>query len=222
MPEPAQENQGPQKRPTPKRVTATQLQERGWTRTMIQDLLGEPDARPPNRAYPDHAPLRLYDLERVEEAERTDAFFEFLYQSEARKEAREKSKPRRVARIMAEVETFDIQVPILEPGPLLTQAVESYNAWAEERGAHEAMITPHSGDVLLLRAVVHYLRFNTPGYSDLYKKLKRRTGGREACHRLTERVFEAIIKVYPFEDIEEVCVRLNGGPLGEVREPEEE
>lgn len=212
------EGRAEQRRPT--RVTATQLRERGWTGKMVRELLGEPDARPPNRNYPDRAPLRLYNLERVEEAERTDAFFELLDQSEARKDAVQKGKDAQRVRTLAEVEALDIQVPVLELEDLVVRSIERYNAWVYEQGEDRPGITLRSTGEDVMRVVVHYLRFTTPGYQELRAKLLHRTGAREARRRLNERMFQAIAEAYP--DLEEECERQNRRPLRSEPNPDEE
>ncbi len=204
--------QPPGERQRPARVTATQLWvERGWTPKMIRELLGEPDARPQNRSYPSRPPLKLYDLERVEEAERTDAFFELLDQSEARKDSAQKGKDAQRMRILDEVEGLDLQVPRLELRHLVTESIERYNAWVDEQGADRPYVTVHSHVLDVMRVMVHHLRFTTPGYSEMQQKLLRRTGAREARRRLNERMFQAIAGLYP--ELAEECKRQNRGPL---------
>ena len=56
----------PKKRRT---LTASQLKERGWTEGLIRSVLGAPDKRRKNPNYRSAAPLRLYFLGRVLDAE---------------------------------------------------------------------------------------------------------------------------------------------------------
>ena len=51
-----------------------QLLERGWTQTMIQKLLGLPDATKPNPCYSSAPPMKFYIKERVESIEASAAF----------------------------------------------------------------------------------------------------------------------------------------------------
>ena len=209
MPE-EREAQTPGERKRPARVTATQLRvERGWTPKMICELLGEPDARPPNRNYPGRPPLKLYDLERVEEVERTDAFFELLDQSEARKDSAQKGKDAQRMRILDEVERLELQVPRMELRHLVVESIERYNAWVDEQGVDRPYVTLHSHVLDVMRVMVYHLRFTTPGYPEMQQKLLRRTGAREARRRLNERVFQAIAELYP--ELAEECRRQNRG-----------
>lgn len=58
----------------PEMVTATQLRERGWTATLVRDLLGDPDELRLNRYRKSNAPMQLYLLARVEAAEARPEF----------------------------------------------------------------------------------------------------------------------------------------------------
>jgi hypothetical protein len=50
------------------------LIERGWTGTMIDEVLGWPDVETTNPYYPMGSPMKLYGLERVRRAETKAAF----------------------------------------------------------------------------------------------------------------------------------------------------
>lgn len=57
------------------KITPTRLiEERGWTKGLIKDLLGEPDATARNPHYSTAAPMRLYLISRVEKAEESAEF----------------------------------------------------------------------------------------------------------------------------------------------------
>src|SRR4051812_19196983 len=55
-------------------LNKSQLFGRGWTEKMVNRFLGEPDRTEENPWYAKGPPMRLYRLERVEEAESSDAF----------------------------------------------------------------------------------------------------------------------------------------------------
>lgn len=50
----------------PEYLSTLKLKERGWTDGMIRRFLGEPDATRPNPHYKCAAPMKLYELKRVE------------------------------------------------------------------------------------------------------------------------------------------------------------
>jgi hypothetical protein len=55
-------------------IGAYGLRERGWTETMIRDLLGDPDLYADNPHYKSAGPMRLWRLPRAEAAEGDPAF----------------------------------------------------------------------------------------------------------------------------------------------------
>jgi hypothetical protein len=55
-------------------LSAAGLRARGWTAGMIRRLLGEPDLRRANPFSRTAPPTRLYSVERVEAAERSEEF----------------------------------------------------------------------------------------------------------------------------------------------------
>ncbi len=55
-------------------TSAARLRERGWTESMIRDLLGEPDLRVDNPHYRSAAPMRLWRLQRAAAAEASAEF----------------------------------------------------------------------------------------------------------------------------------------------------
>ena len=69
------------------RITLSTLKQRGWTEAMIRDVLGNPDALAPNPHYSKGAPMKLYTLQRVVEAESSEDY----------RVAKEKADRRRVA-----------------------------------------------------------------------------------------------------------------------------
>jgi hypothetical protein len=60
-------------------VTKTELiQERGWTRTLIERFLPRPDATRENPHHPRGACMKLYDMNRVERVEELTSFRKML------------------------------------------------------------------------------------------------------------------------------------------------
>lgn len=50
-------------------VMLSQLKERGWTDTLVRDLLGAPDQTRTNPYHRSGPPMRLYNISRVEDVE---------------------------------------------------------------------------------------------------------------------------------------------------------
>lgn len=65
-------------------IGAVKLRERGWTESMIRDLLGDPDLTVPNPHYRSGGEMRLWRLQRVEAAEAAPGFAEQRERGERR------------------------------------------------------------------------------------------------------------------------------------------
>ena len=74
------------KQARPPTILKQGLKERGWTDAMIRDLLGEPDERVQRSPYSRKPPYCVYDLERVQAAERQPEFARRLAAAEVRRE----------------------------------------------------------------------------------------------------------------------------------------
>jgi hypothetical protein len=55
-------------------ISVAELTRRGWTRRLIQQLLGDPDSVVPNPHHPSGTDMRLYVRRRMEAAERGEVF----------------------------------------------------------------------------------------------------------------------------------------------------
>ena len=85
------------------RVTLSTVKQRGWTEAMVREVLGEPDATAPNPHYRSAgAPMRLYYLDRVVEAETTEEFAAAKAKAERRR--RSSLKGRQAARAVRDAE----------------------------------------------------------------------------------------------------------------------
>lgn len=73
----------------PRYASMQALKERGWTATMIDDLLGEPDDYADNPHYKSAAPCKLYDLGRVTKAEATAEYATRLAKLRARRRGKD-------------------------------------------------------------------------------------------------------------------------------------
>ena len=72
------------------RITQSTLKSRGWTQAMIRDVLGDPDRTAPNPHYSKGAPMKLWLLEDVEAAERSDEFAAAKTKADKRRESSRK------------------------------------------------------------------------------------------------------------------------------------
>lgn len=73
-------------------LSEPELRDRGWTAVSIRRFLKRHDAATPNPRHAGGLPMRLYLPARVEAAERTEAYKEFLRASLTRRAARRRPR----------------------------------------------------------------------------------------------------------------------------------
>ncbi|MFF5923986.1 hypothetical protein ACFY8C_37520 [Streptomyces flavochromogenes] len=175
-------------------VSHVGVRRRGWTDTMVRELLGTPDVqgRDPRRWSP--APLRLYLLARVETVERTPEFAETSAHSGVSSAAAAHAERRRAA-VLAAIRAEPIEVPRL-PGPELERRAVRHRKLL---GARSPGTPPGEGAPAgaLVRWQVSYLRHALARYEALLDGLYGETGRGEAERLLRRRLYEAIGAAYP-------------------------
>ena len=190
------------------RITASTLKERGWTEAAVKRFLGEPDALADNPYYRSAAPMRLYDLARVETTEQSAPWQEWFESGKARRAAASVRQTARMdecrAQLAAEIRAVKIRLPQLEEEALFRAAVKNRNAQAqwhvEERGRHDFhRATVASADpAALQRWAVNYLRHVETEYDWLLDRVTGRVGVDEGRRLIRKRILDAIADRYPY------------------------
>ncbi|ELP61909.1 hypothetical protein ACKI1I_09640 [Streptomyces turgidiscabies] len=196
-------------------VSSAGLRARGWTGGMVHRLLGAPDRLSVNPRLSAAPQVRLYRVERVETAERTDEFRRVAAFSARRSEAVRNAVRRRRLEVLERIRTEPIEVPRLDPGKLALRAVEhrarreaaagcrielADDDSAQDTGrVHRASLAPWKVD---------YLRHRMSHYDGLLDGLpggERDSGRKEATELLRRRICAAIAEAYP--PLEQECER---------------
>ncbi|WP_329278366.1 hypothetical protein [Streptomyces sp. NBC_01451] len=196
-------------------VSLAGLRARGWTGGMVHRLLGTPDrlsVNPRLRAAPQ---VRLYRVERVTAAERTDGFRRMSESSARRSAAVRNAVQRRRSEVLERIRTEPIEVPRLDPGKLALRAVEhrarqeaAAGGPTEPDDGDSAPDTGHAGRASLTPWKVDYLRHRMSHYEQLLDGLpggERDSGRAEAAELLHRRICAAIGEAYP--PLEQECER---------------
>ncbi|MFE3453288.1 hypothetical protein ACFXJ8_30620 [Nonomuraea sp. NPDC059194] len=184
-------------------LTPAALKERGWTPAMIRTLLGPPDALRPNPVFRSAAPMRLYDGERVRQAESSDRFTALRTSADRRSRSALNASARRRAQTMAQIEDVPMTVPLLAWETLAAKAVSHRNRRDGERALERTdhLPTPATvsqvDEVTLQRWMVNYLRHELTRYDEATDQLFGKVGRSAAADRLRARVYAAIARTYP-------------------------
>lgn len=194
----------------PEYLTVSQLKELGWTDGLIKKHLGDPDKLKRNPVYRSKAPMRLYDVQRVEETERLIDWQALEAKREKRKQAAQKAvetKREQLDRYLARV---DIKVPKLRPDKLIERACSHYNDRSRD-GDHRAFRNSDVG--FLARIAVNYLRHQLTEYEAHLSAIGGKVGAQDAYFAIKRKVLAAIADQYPW---------LEGECLNQVERLEEQ
>ncbi|MBW8739616.1 MAG: hypothetical protein JF621_21680 [Streptomyces turgidiscabies] len=195
-------------------VSLAGLRTRGWSGGMVHRLLGPPDRLSVNPRLMAAPQVRLYRVERVAAAERTDEFRRVAASSARRSEAVRNAVRRRRLEVLERIRTEPIEVPRLEPGKLALRAVEHR---ARREAAAGGTIEPAVGNsaerggigrATLAPWKVDYLRHRMSHYDQLLDGLpggEGDSGRAEAEELLRRRICAAIAEAYP--PLEQECER---------------
>ncbi|MET7691447.1 hypothetical protein ABZT06_26285 [Streptomyces sp. NPDC005483] len=198
-------------------LSAAGLRARGWTAGMIRRLLGEPDLRRANPFFRTAPPTRLYSVERVEAAERSEEFRAVSAVAARRSAAVKEAALRRRREVLARIAAEPIEVPVLAQERLAAQAVEYRDRLDGQPGSapdHHDLDHRTLDRRDLDRWKVDYLRHRLSRYDGILDELSGRTGRAAAEQLLRRRVYTAISQAYP--DLAQECAR-RSGPEIQVR-----
>lgn len=180
--------------------TSTSLKERGWSDSMIKNILGEPDDYMDNPHYKCAAPMRLWTVEHVRNAERRKVFKEAAAKYAARKdgaaEAARKAVETKREKCLNYARTVEIDIPVMSKRVLVREAIDSYNIYhAWDR--YPSYADEDCDTEFLNRITVNYLRHECTEYEEQLYELSGKVGIQEAHDILKERINQAIFEVYP-------------------------
>lgn len=190
------------------RVRLSTLKQRGWTDGAVKRFLGEPDALVTNPNYRSGPKMRLYDLPRVEAAERSERWRTWFDKTRAlrAKASAQQSERMNASRVelAAQIDAVEIRIPRLTRDELFGVAVANRTAQSEwhaaERGHdnHDLATVSSADPAALQRWAVKYLRHVETDYDWLLDSVTGRVGVAEARRLIGERVLNAIAHQYPY------------------------
>jgi hypothetical protein len=187
----------------PQYYTQNDLKERGWNKTIIAALLGEPDKLKPNPWYRSSPPVRLFLITRVKELEESAAFKSHTVKRAKRSLAAVKAVETKKALMLTLIKNINIRIPELSPDELVMRAVRNYNVHHADRGRLEnyttvqALASWDNLDSFRDRICVNYLRHNCTQYDSILHYLTSRIGREDAHRLLFQRIIERIAGCYP-------------------------
>lgn len=184
-------------------ITKAQVVARGWTESMVKKFLGEPDATKTNPMYKCAAPMKLYDVKRVERIERSKSFREYMEAAAARKASARKAVTTKLEKALNYAKSVEIEIPAMDYTEVVKRACRAYNDWRQydRNGFLDIDFIPadprHSDADFLRRITTNYLRHECSSYDEHLCELFGKTGVNEAHDILQRRINDEIKRTYP-------------------------
>jgi len=173
-------------------LTKSALLERaGWTATLVSRLLGEPDQR--KKVFGRSAPLALYAVARIEQAEAGSEFAQAQAPIAKRKTAAAKAVATKTAKLMAAIEAMPITVEQIGLAEAQRQAIDSYNM----RSRGESFASNADDSAFLERITVNFIRHELTEYEVALWEVAGKAGIARAVAEIRRRVYSAIAQAYP-------------------------
>lgn len=179
----------------PEFIPQSELMSRGWTKSLIERFLPEPDKTKQNPRFRSAAPMKLYSLQRVQDTETSAAFIEAKFRLQRRRAGAKAGAEKKQQQLLELVSQMKIQVPLLDRDTLILEACDNYNR-ASPISDCLTDATPVSDVVFLNRICVNYLRHCLTDYEDQLRTIASRVGKNAAYVALKTRVLKAIGEKY--------------------------
>lgn len=185
---------------TPK-LTQTALIEMGWTKTMIEKLLPEPELKR-NRLYPSASPIKLWPVETVEAVMETPEYQTALEKAEKRRAAAKKADETKTANAVALAVSLaeKITVKVIPVESLRSRTLAAKQAWYDSHDYYDFPREAYGADeATMARWMVNYIRHNLTEYDrTLYDHLHIRTQkGWLIYAEIKRATLEKIAQAYP-------------------------
>jgi len=174
------------------------IEERGWTKSIIKKLLGNPDKIVPFRK----GNVYYYEQNKVLQLEKTEEFELLKQKIQIRIASGKKTAKKRTEKLIKEYELITIEFLELHEKKSLEQlAVESYNFHKEYTEQYDKIIYEKPNKLnkeFLDRITVNFIKHNlVKDYDYWCEELKGKIGKMEVYIKYKKRVLETILQKYP-------------------------
>lgn len=179
-------------------ISLSSLKDRGWTESIIKKMGLEPDKEVVNPKYRRSAPMKLYDIKKVEAIEMTDEFIQLYNAALRRKESGRKATETKMKAMKDYVHSIDIQMPMMSKEEVFMEAVEHYNDLWYWRGRYDKHISDYRSldDDTLERLTANMIRHSMTDYEDALKLSYGKVGVDYAHNYLKEKINRMVHETY--------------------------
>ena len=150
-------------------ISLSSLKGRGWTESIIKRYALQHDKEAVNPYYRSAAPIKLYELHKIEAIEATDEFKELQSATMKRKEAAKKAAEKKLQAMKDYVHSIEIQMPKMSRQQVFEKAVAHYNDLWECRGCDDKYISDYRvlDNKTLERITANMIRHSMTDYEDV-------------------------------------------------------
>jgi hypothetical protein len=173
------------------------LKSRGWTNSMIDEFMPEPDEIKQNPHYKSAAPCNFYLLSRVLRRERSRKFIAAKEQAEKRQQAASKAIATKRKKLREYLDSIVIGLPRLARDELERRALAHWRAIRRDHWE------PGESPTWIDTISVNYLRHELSRYHVILHSIAGRVGAEAASLELFDKVVDEIASVYPH--LQEEC-----------------
>ncbi len=176
--------------------TQAQLKERGWSKGLIEKLLGPPDQTARNPVYRSKTPVKLWHRLRVEVSEKNPEFIAHQNRRDRYSSSAKAAAERRRRELLDRVGEINIDVERRPLRKVYHEAILEWEGIGWERGEFDRHGTD-ADELTKNRWAVNYIRHNLVRVSHDLSTYSGQTGINEAQAALENKVYDATSKLYP-------------------------
>lgn len=187
------------------KITLSTVKSYGFTDKLIRELLPEPElvVNPHYRSGPK---MKLWDVNVVESAMKTEIFAVEMEKRNKRKESAKKAVQTKTSRLQLQVDEFikSVRISRVSIEKLRFAAIRDKQRWYDSNGIYDKF-AEYADDATVKRWMVNYIRHNMVEYDQEIDDMKGKTGKSLLYFELHNGVLHKISEVYP--ELEDECLR---------------
>ena len=183
-------------------ISLSSLKDRGWTESIIKRYALQHDKEAVNPYYRSAAPIKLYELHKIEAIEATEEFKELQSATLKRKEAAKKAAETKMQSMKDYVHSIEIKMPMSSKEQVFRRAVAHYNALWEWRGCYDKHISDYRilDNATLERLTANMIRHSMTDYDSVLERNYGKVGVEYAHDYLKEKINKMVHDTY-FQDV---------------------
>ena len=187
------------------RITLSTVKSYGFTDKLIRELLPEPELVV-NPHYSSGPKMKLWDVNVVESAMKTEIFMAEMERRNKRRESAKKAVQTKTSKLKLQVNEFvkSVRISRIPLERLRLAAIVDKQKWYDSNGICDKF-AEDADDATVKRWMVNYIRHNMVEYDREIYDMKGKTGKSLLYFELHNGVLHKISEVYP--ELEDECLR---------------